>query len=263
MTRALPATPEELLETVFSDEPPPDIHAAVVVSHSGDECMGASWLLSRLHDCASVFRLTRGTHGGLSPDAVAMTGLPAERCYDLGLEAGTLGRDLETLTWLITATVKGLTPRLLITHAWEGLNLDHDAVAFAVQLTAQLLPRFGCPGPVVVEFQCHHESQEAVHLRNSTPTWEKGVRVDFSAESRRLKEQILRCQAGPSHRMSRASLRYEIYRPQHASNNRQSARASEQRYPDAAWCTPREFLVSATLVTRSFAQLGLISAATV
>ncbi len=263
MTPARPATPEELLKAVFSDEPPPDIHAAVVVSHSGDECMGASWLLSRLHDRASVFRVTRGAHGGLSPDAVAMTGLPAERCYDLGLEAGTLGRDLETLTWLITAAVKDLTPRLLITHAWEGLNLDHDAVAFAVQLTAQLLPRFGCARPPVVEFQCHHESQEAVHRRNSTLAWEKGVRVDFSAESRRLKEQILRCQGGPSRRIAPASLRSEIYRPQHASNNRQSARDSAQRYPDAAWCTPREFLVTATLATRSFAHVGLIGAAIV
>jgi hypothetical protein len=260
MTRAFHATPEHLLETLFSDEPTPDIHAAVVVSHSGDECMGASWLLSRLHDRASVFRVTRGAHGGLSPDAVAMTGLPAERCHDLGLEAGTLGRDLETLTWLIAAAVKGVTPRVLITHAWEGLNLDHDAVAFAVQLTAQLLPRFGCAGPVVVEFQCHHESQEAGHRRNSTPAWEKGVRVDFGADSRRLKEQILRCQAGPSRRIAPASLRSEIYRPQHASNNRHSARDSEQQYPDAAWCTPREFLASATLATRSFAQVGLIGA---
>ena len=48
----------ELLEAVFSDDPAPDIHAAVVVSHSGDECLGASWLLSRLYDRTSVFRLS-------------------------------------------------------------------------------------------------------------------------------------------------------------------------------------------------------------
>jgi hypothetical protein len=260
MMQARATAAEQLLEAVFSDEPAPDIHAAVVVSHAGDECMGASWLLSRLYDRASVFRVTRGAHG-LSPEAVALTGLPAERCYDLGFEAGTLGRDLETLTWLISAAVRGAMPRLLVTHVWEGLNLDHDAVAFAVQLTAMLLPRFGCVAPVVLEFQCHHESQEAVHRRDRAPVWEKGVRVDFGAASRRLKEQILRCQVGPSQPIARSTLRREIYRPQNANNDRQSARTSEHGYQDAAWCTPREFLANASLATRSFAQFGLIGAA--
>lgn len=31
----------DLLAALFSDEPAPDVHAAVVVSHSGDECIGS------------------------------------------------------------------------------------------------------------------------------------------------------------------------------------------------------------------------------
>jgi hypothetical protein len=164
---------------------------------------------------------------------------------------------------LISAAVKGVTPRLLVTHAWEGVNLDHDAVAFAVQLTALLLPRFGCVPPVVLEFQCHHDNQATVRGRGRAPVWEKGVRVDFGASSRRLKEEILRCQVGPTHPIAASTLRREIYRPRDASNDQQSARESELGYPDAAWCTPREFLANASLATRSFAQVGLIGASIV
>src|SRR5262245_11092689 len=160
--RQPPQTGQELLEVVFSDDPVPDIHAAVVVSHTGDECLGASWLLSRLYDRTSVFRVTScaaevRTRGRSAPDAITLTGLPEERCQSLGLESGSLARDLETLTWLVSAAVRNVSPRLLITHACEGVNLDHDAVAFAVRMTALMLPRFGMIAPVVLEFQCHHD----------------------------------------------------------------------------------------------------------
>src|SRR5262245_9084000 len=105
---------DELLQAVFSDDPAPDIHAAVVVSHCGDECLGASWLLSRLYDRVSVFRLTSVRGQARSSNAITLTGLPADRCFDLGLQAGTLAKDLETLVWLVSANVRSLQPRMLV-----------------------------------------------------------------------------------------------------------------------------------------------------
>lgn len=268
MNQPLHPTGQELLEAVFSDDPAPDIHAVVVVSHPGDECLGASWLLSRLYDRTSVFRLTTCAQGATSdpittPDAITMTGLPAERCQNLGLESGSLAKDLETLTWLVSASVKSLSPRLLITHAWEGVNLDHDAVAFAVQMTALMLPRFGIPMPIVLEFQCHHEGPEAVHHDAAAPTWEQGVRVDFGPDSRRLKEQILRSQLGSMRGIHHSALRSEIYRPQAGNDVSQRPEHSARRYQDAPWCTVRDFRSNAVTVARSFAQTGLIAAGTV
>jgi hypothetical protein len=262
MNQPLHPTGQELLEAVFSDDPAPDIHAVVVVSHPGDECLGASWLLSRLYDRTSVFRLTTCAQGA-TPDAITMTGLPAERCQNLGLESGSLAKDLETLTWLVSASVKTLSPRLLITHAWEGVNLDHDAVAFAVQMTALMLPRFGIPMPVVLEFQCHHDGPEAVHHDAAAPTWEQGVRVDFGPDSRRLKEQILRSQLGSMRTSHYSALRSEIYRPQAGNDVAQRPEHSARRYHDAPWCTVRDFRSNAITVARSFAQTGLIAAGTV
>ena len=262
MRQQLKPTGQQLLEAVFSDDPAPDMHAAVIVSHPGDECLGASWLLSRLYDRTSVFRLTTCGKGS-TPDAITMTGLPAERCQNLGLESGTLAKDLETLTWLISASVKNLSPRLLITHAWEGVNLDHDAVAFAVQMTAQMLPRFGTVAPLVLEFQCHHDGPEAIHHDAAALTWEQGVRVDFGPDSRRLKEQILRSQLGSLRTIHQSAFSSEIYRPQLGNEVAERPEHFGRRYHDAPWCTVNDFRSNASTVARSFAQTGLIAASTV
>jgi hypothetical protein len=255
-------THDELLAAVFSDDPAPDIHAAVVVSHSGDECLGASWLLSRLFDRMSVFRLTSHAVPDVD-DAITLTGLPAESCHNLGLEVGTLASDLEALTWLVSATVKEHRPRMLVTHAVEGVNLDHDAAAFAVQMTALLLPRFGAAAPVVLEFQCHHDGPEAVHHDMAAPIWEQGVRVDFGPDSRRLKEQILRSQLGSMDRIHHSALHAEIYRPQSASDLVKTQQHMERRYHDAPLVSVSEFRANASAVARAFAQSGLISDAAV
>ena len=259
MTPLHTTTADELLATVFSDEPPPDIQAAVVVSHLGDECLGASWLLSRLADRVSVFRLTSSAPI-LPDDPITLTGVPAARCHDLGLQPGTLSHDLEALTWLISAAVNDVHPRLLITHAWEGVSLDHDAVAFAVHMTAQCLPRFGGLAPLVVEFQCHHESLEAVHREMPALVWQQGVRVDFGPESRRLKEQILKGQLGATHVITRAVLRSETYRPRRESEIPHTSAHFARPYHDAPWCTPHQFRTSASAVARTFAERGLIGA---
>jgi hypothetical protein len=251
-------TRDELLAAVFSDEPAPDIHAAVVVSHLGDECIGASWLLSRLFDRMSVFRLTKPDLPDRA-DAIALTGLPAERCQNLGLDVGSLATDLEALTWLVSATVKTLGPRMLVTHAVEGVNLDHDAAAFAVQMTALLLPRFGAAPPVVLEFQCHHDGPGAVHHDAAAPTWEQGVRVDFGADSRRLKEQILRSQLGSTDYIHQSALGAEIYRPQSPDDLVQTPQYLERRYRDAPEVSVGDFRANATAVARAFAQSGLIA----
>jgi hypothetical protein len=251
---------DELLAAVFSDDPAPDVYAAVVVSHSGDECMGASWLLSRLYDRASVFRLTsRTAQEAEAAEAITLTGLPRERCHDLGLRPGTLATDLQTLTWLVAAAVQGLAPRLLITHAGDGSNLDHDAVAFAVRMTSLLLPRFGGAAPVLLEFPCQHDGQEPVDHEAFAAETQNAVRVEFGPESRRLKARILQTCLGPLATVSPCTLDAEIYRPLRAGKTPDSADNLDRRYLDASWCSVKEFRTNALAVIQEFARDGLIA----
>ena len=190
--------------------------------------------------------------------------MPADRCHNLGWVTGSLGKDLETLTWLVSAAVKTLEPRLLVSHASEGINLDHDAVAFAVQMTSLLLPRFGSAAPVVLEFQCHHDGPKAVHHDAAAPAWDQGVRVDFGPESRRLKKQILTNQLESLHAVHHSALMTEVYRPrQVAPHIPQDRIDGKQPYQDAPWCTVGEFRAQASAVARRFVQTGLIAASLV
>ena len=52
-----------LFVALFSDEPVPGVEAAIVMAHPGDEAVSASWLMVRLHERASVYCLTRASHG--------------------------------------------------------------------------------------------------------------------------------------------------------------------------------------------------------
>ena len=250
---------DELLHAVFSDDPAPNIYAAVVVSHCGDECLGASWLLSRLYDRASVFRLTGLGARQSTSDAITLTGLPADRCFDLGLETGTLAKDLETLVWLVSASVKSLEPRMLVTHATEGVNLDHDAVAFAVRMTAAMLPRFGGAAPVVLEFECHHDGPEATPRASAEQRWEQGVRIDFGPDSRRLKEQILIDQLGSTRAIDRRALGSEFYRPQQPPAIAEMTPRDDRRYADAPEYSVGEFRSNAAAVVRALTRTGLIA----
>lgn len=258
MMPALAPGTDELLAAVFSDDPAPDIHAAVVVSHCGDECLGASWLLSRLHDRASVFRLTTHEITGTA-EAITLTGLPRDRCFNLGLTAGTLATDLQTLTWLVVAAVREVQPRLLITHTCDGSNLDHDAVAFAVRMTSLLLPRFGAPLPLVLEFPCVHNGQDTIQPDKFAAVTQEAVRVEFGPDSRRLKARILESYLGPLGVVPDRALRSEIYRPVRPGQFAASSDNLEHRYLDAAWCSVREFRTNALAVSQVFARDGLIA----
>ena len=64
-----------LFAALFSDEPVPGVEAAIVMAHPGDEAVSASWLMVRLHERASVYCLTRASHG--CPCGVIETRVPS------------------------------------------------------------------------------------------------------------------------------------------------------------------------------------------
>jgi hypothetical protein len=249
-------TASALLSSIFSDGPAPEIHAAIIVSHCGDECLGALWLLSRLWDRASLFRLTTQPHTD-GADAVTLSGIPRDRCHDLGLPTGGLAEDLEALTWLITSSVKTLAPRLLVTHSCAGVNVDHDASAFAVHMTARLLPVLAAASPLVLEFHCQHDGPDAVP--SAEHEWPEGVRVDFGPDSRRLKEQILRAELGAHAAIHPALLKGEIYRPACTAEFVFAHDNHDRLYCDGSGRTVGEFRASARAAASGFERMGLLA----
>ena len=149
---------------------------------------------------------------------------------------------------------------MLVTHAPEGVNLDHDAVAFAVQATAMMLPRFVQPRRwcCTSNVSTMRLAPEAGDRRHAT---EHEVRVDFGADSRRLKEQILIGQLGPEHGIDRRAFKAEFYRPQNANEITRVARDLQERYHDAPEHSVGEFRSQAAAVLRGLAHSGMIASA--
>lgn len=246
-----------LFSSVFSDEPVPDVAAAIVVAHPGDETLSASWLMVRLQERASVFCLTSASHGcpsGLSgrnaielpPQggagtiaAAAVAGVPANRCLNLGLSEGELAHDLETLVWLTTAAVTALRPRVLVTHACEGHNLDHDATAFAVHMTARLMTRSGTAAPVVIEVPRRRIAGESTG-QDSLIT-RQGVKIEFGPESRKVKRRMLQCHCDEQGLIDSRTLQSESYVLATDANPLDGLGTGTGKYVDAPWCGIADF----------------------
>jgi hypothetical protein len=243
-----------LFASVFSDEPLPDIEAAIVVAHPGDEAVSTSWLMVRLQERASVYCLTGAAHGcpgqhaapvptaepparSRTVAAAALAGVPADQCVNLGLSESELATDLETLVWLTTAAVTAHRPRVLVTHACEGHNLDHDATAFAVHMTAKLMTRATGTAPVVVEVPRHrtrHEDRWQEFLMDR-----QGVRIEFGPESRKVKRRMLQCHGDQqAHGRTLHSESYVLATP---GDPLDGLPVAGEAYRDAPWCRIADF----------------------
>lgn len=246
-----------LFASVFSDEPLPDIEAAIVVAHPGDEAISTSWLMVRLQERASVYCLTGAAHGcsvrrdappapapvpparSATVAAAALAGVPAEQCVNLGLSERELAHDLETLVWLTIAAVTAHRPRVLVTHACEGHNLDHDATAFAVHMTAKLMTRATGTSPVVVEVPRHrarHEDGWQDFLMDR-----QGVRIEFGPESRKVKRRMLQCHGDQQARLDGRALHSESYVLATLGDPLDGLPVASAAYLDAPWCRIADF----------------------
>lgn len=245
------STGPHLFSSVFSDEPVPDIEAAIVVAHPGEEAVRASWIMVRFQERASVYCLTRTTYGcrGGTIAAAAVAGVPADRCHNLGLSSSELARDLETLVWLTAAAVATVRPRVLVTHACEGRNLNHDATAFAVHMTAKLMTQSGQAAPVIVELPS--DGFESDERQLAVVAARQAVQVQFGPESRKVKRRMLRCHPAIEAATERTNLQGEAYLLAGSSNPLDALAAASGSYPDATWCRIEDLRTQAREVVSS------------
>ena len=252
-----PASAGSLFTAMFSDEPVPDIDAAIVVAHPGDEAVSASWLMIRLRARTSVYCLTRASHGcagalssvagiealpggasAATVAAAALAGVPHERCHNLGLPESELARDLEDLVWLTTAAVSADKPRLLVTHACEGRNLDHDATAFAVHMAARMMALCGSAAPLVVEVPRHADAGTDDHRLAIV---RQAVKIEFGPESRKVKRRMLQCHRDTSAAVDGDALQSESYVLAHTGSPLDALDERHGAYLDAPWCRVADF----------------------
>jgi hypothetical protein len=194
----------------------------------------------RFQERASVYCLTRAVGGcaGGTIAAAALAGVPAERCHNLGLSEHELARDLEALVWMTTAAVSTHRPRVIVTHACEGHDLDHDATAFAVHMSARMMTRSGLASPVVVEVpaQCRTAADDFDVLPAK-----QAVKIEFGPESRKVKRRMLRCHLDLANPVQAAALTSEAYVLATWCNPLDDLATAHGTYRDARWCQVEDF----------------------
>ena len=158
---------------------------------------------------------------------------------NLGLSESELAHDLDALVWLTAAAVTACRPRVLVTHACEGQNLDHDATAFAVHMTVKLMMRSSGAAPVVVEaLRPRAPGTSAVE---DYLVARPAVRIEFGPESRKVKRRMLRCHQDQQPGIDPRHLHSESYVLASEGDPLDALSASPGIYPDAPWCRIADF----------------------
>lgn len=147
----------------------------VVAAHPGDETVGAASLLLRAERGAAVVLVTDGAprDPALRPghpereayarlrrrealEALAVAGVPPSRVVALSAEDQAAVRALAPLARELAAIVSAFSPRIVVTHAFEGGHPDHDATALATRTALVLLRRREGRAPRLVEMTGYH-----------------------------------------------------------------------------------------------------------
>ncbi len=172
-----------LTQMVAAERPLLPFKTIVIVAHPCDETLACGALLPRLPDICIVHVTDGAPHTVTAARehgfrhwadyarvrrkelerAAAVGGLPGPALKTLGLPKHTAALRLATLTRALLGFIAGA--ELVLTHAFEGGDPDHDAIAFAV---AAARSRMRGRGPVVIDMPLYRrpdDSEGATRLR--------------------------------------------------------------------------------------------------
>lgn len=128
------------------EEPAKTVTAMYVFAHQDDEVDVVGKIVTDLRKGVEVHCVwvTDGSHGGPadlrekeSRAVMKLLGVPEENLHFLGFEDQNAQRFLLEISQKLIEIARYLEPAEIMSHAYEGGNIDHDAVAFVSSLAAK------------------------------------------------------------------------------------------------------------------------------
>ncbi len=199
---------------------------AVVVAHPDDETIGAGGQLSRFAH-ATLIHVTDGAPRR-HPDraryamlrrreletAMAMVGIPAQACIELGVTDQEAALHLTSLAQRLAAILAVRNIDIVLTHPYEGGHPDHDATAFAVHGASWLISRRNEAAPGVVEMAFYHGGSDGFCAQRFVPAaGAPAIAVPLSSAAWALKQRMLAAHASQAEVVAQFTATVERFRP--------------------------------------------------
>lgn len=117
-----------------------------VFAHQDDEMDVAGKIVTDMRKGIDVYCVwvTDGSHGGPAEErekesraVMALLGVPENRVIFLGFEDQNTYKHLEAINSRLLEITREIKPAEIMSHAYEGGNVDHDAVSFVSTLAAR------------------------------------------------------------------------------------------------------------------------------
>jgi N-acetylglucosamine malate deacetylase 2 len=218
---------------------------AVVVAHPDDEIVGLGAQLPRFRDAVFI-HVTDGAPRDLLDaraygfstreeyaaarrrellDALALAGIPPDRCRHLGFVDQEGGSHLAEIARKLRLVFRELRPDFVVTHAYEGGHPDHDATAFACHAARRLCLRDEFSPGLLIEFASYHIWDDVRVTGDFLPNGPRAVLAFYLAAGEQVfKRKLMSCFRtqqhvltgfGVEHEKFRIAPEYDFTRPPH------------------------------------------------
>ncbi|HEY0792502.1 MAG TPA: PIG-L family deacetylase [Chthoniobacterales bacterium] len=227
------------LLTAFCASAGCQVKVLLLAAHPDDEVIGASTRLRELRENMFIVFATDGAvrqgreEGWRAVAArrhheaetvMKQVGIPGGNVFWLDHADQSASAQLPALIRELTELVLAVQPAVLVTHPYEGGHPDHDACAFAAQVS---IARLGADGPVRLEMTSYHDHQGCFRAGAFLPAGNTGPTVCLAltnAEQLRKRELFGRYESQREvlqsfqvdHEAFRVAPTYDFTRPPHA-----------------------------------------------
>ena len=187
----------------------PTLRVLVVAAHPDDETVGMAARLARLGPAVTILHVTNGSpangrdaraNGFAKPilyeearraeleAAMSVAGINPGQLFSLRRPDQQASLDLVGIAYALAEFVSDARPNVVVTHPYEGGHPDHDATAFAVHASREIV---GLSAPPIVEMTSYHMGDGNIAPGTFLPNGGPVTTLDLSPDELDLRRRMM------------------------------------------------------------------------